>query len=557
MKEQSKALKKVLAVEANVKDINTEALELNYYGKRLRDTRLTVTESIVRNLGLKNVECGELADWLTENKPVSVTKPKAKAVSTKLPIGTCQGSAQKARLETPVLEGQLFVVTCAQNNTEVNPVFNQLNDLAHSLGGSLVVMPVHYNKSAFNQAVESKTENFANEVKPYLLESNVWLGGQNGVLLQVEAAVLPTAKQPVNAAMQLNAGEACTVVASPKQDLQQIAVMLGQGDNMRQAWTTGICTQYNYTRSRAGAEAESGHKFGGLIIRVTENTAHVTNIYQGDDGSLLHWEDCQHDGTPLDVVLGDLHCEMEDPQVTADTQLWLAELEINNMAVHDILHFATASHHNRKSAKHNYKMLSMGHSVASDLSKVATVINSYADLCENLFAVESNHNSAIDNWLDDTSAYVNDASNNKTWLMLNYGLRDCIDNGIELTGGLELALSDSWDYAQQLGIGLASNITFGHKHKPETWAQIEVSQHGHIGQNGSRGSTALFGKSGQAMVTGHTHSPAIRGKAFTVGVTASLDQFYNRGGLSGWNHANAIIMPNSTVQLITLYPLNF
>lgn len=544
-------------IDAYKQSILIEASELNYWGKRLRDIKLTVCDSIIRNLGLNvenDLEAFELADWLNDNQPAKPTKPKARAESNKLPVGTLTGSAQQARLETTVLDGSVFVVTSAQNNTEVNPVFSQLEQLAEKLGGSLVVMPIHYNKAAFSQAVESKNENFANEVQPFLLESNVWLGGLGGVLLQVDAAVLPTAKQPVNAAMQLNAGEAVTVVASPKQDMQQIAVMLGQGDNLRQAWTTGTCTQYNYTRSRAGAEAESGHKFGGLIIRVTGNTAHVTNIYQGDDGSLLHWE---HESVPVDVVLGDLHCEMEDKKVTLDTQYWLADLEVENIAAHDILHFATASHHNRKSAKHNYAMLSAGHSVAHDLEQVADVINSYSALCEQLFCVESNHNSAIDNWLDDTSAYTNDVTNNKTWLMLNYGLRECIDGGEELTGGLELALSDSWQYANELGIDLDSNISFGHKHKRESWSGVEVSQHGHKGQNGSFGSTALFGKSGLTMVTGHTHTPAIRGKAFTVGVTASLDQFYNRGGLSSWNHANAVIMPNGTVQLVTLYPLNF
>lgn len=539
-----------------------EATELNFWGKRLRAKRLDVCEMVMEaledelcNEGFEELEHGDLCDWLLANQPEKPAKAKAKRAENKLPANTMGGSALQARQDTPVLDGTVFVVTSAQNNTEVNPVFSQLENLANTLGASMIVMPVHYNKTAFSAAAEDKKEYFSSEVQPYLLDGNAWLGGLNGVLLQTEAAVLPTAKQPVNAAMQLNAGEAATIVASPKQDMQQIAVMLGQGDNLRQAWTTGSCTQYNYTRSRAGAEAESGHKFGGLVIRVSEGTAHITNIYQGADGTLLHWENLQRE--PVDVVLGDLHCEMEDADVTEATQEWLAQLNVNNLAAHDILHFATASHHNRKSSKHNYAMLSAGHTVAKDLQAVSGVINSYAELCDRLYCVESNHNSAIDNWLDDTSAYVNDVTNSKAWLMLNYGLRDAIDNGVELTGGLELALSDSWDYAQNLGIELASNIEFGHKHKLEKWSGIEVSQHGHKGQNGSFGSTALFGKSGQQMVTGHTHTPAIRGGAFTVGVTASLDQFYNRGGLSSWNHANAVILPNGTVQLVTLYPLTF
>lgn len=543
-------------VEKNAENITREALALNFWRKQLRDSKLTVCESIVRNLELQGVELGPLADWLDENKPAPEHKATPKRTS-KPAADTMLGTATRQRMETEVLPGQTFIVTGAQNNTEVAPVFDQLKALADYMDAVLVVLPVYYNKNAFSPAAESSKEYFAPDVLPYLQLENAWLGGYNGCLLASEAAVLPTAKQPVNAAATLNAGEAATVVPSPKQDMQQIAVMLGQGDALRQAWTTGICTQYNYTRSRAGAEAEAAHKFGGLIIRATENTVRIENIYQGSDGSLVTWEQCADNAIPVDVVLGDLHCEMEDPEVTEATQYWLGGQNVRNLAAHDVLHFATASHHNRKSAKHNYSMLAAGCNVAKDLQQVAQVLNSYANLADRVYLVESNHNSAIDNWLDDTSAYANDSNNSKLWCLLNYGIRDAIDNGVTFTGGLELALSDAYDYAYSLGITLHDNIEFGHKHISETWEGVEVSQHGHKGQNGSFGSTQLFGRSGKCMVTGHTHSPAIRGLAFTVGVTASLDQFYNRGGLSSWNHANAVILPNGTVQLVTLNPLTF
>jgi hypothetical protein len=554
-------MKEIKTIQAFKTSIVKEAAELNFYGKRLRDTKLAVAESIIRNLGIQpeSLEACDLTNWLDENRPVIEKKATKKSVIDKPAADTMLGCAASKRASMPIIEGKKFIVTSAQNNTAAAPVLDQLIKLAEKIGAQLLIMPIHYNKNAFSSAVKDANEYFTSAAKPYLLSNDVWLGGNGGVLLACSAFVSPTAKQPVNAAKALNAGEAVTVVASPKQDHMPIAVM--ENANKRKAWTTGTCTQYNYTESRAGAEAESRHKFGALIIDVDNDTREIycTNLVQGADGSLQTWQECAENFIDVDIVLGDLHVERKDEKITKITKDWLASQHVRNLRLDDCLHFETRGHHNRGSGKHLYIMDKLGKTVAKDLTLVAEELNSYACLAENVYLCESNHNSAIDNWIDDSKySPKTDPQNARLYHLLNYALCDSIDNDQRTTGALELALSGAFDYWEQAGlIELDSNIEFGYMDKSEQWFGCEMSQHGHKGQNGSAGSTMLFGKASVSMVTGHTHSPAIQGECTTVGVTASLFQSYNRGGMSSWDHANCVITPNGSKQLVQVLPTRY
>ena len=253
------------------------------------------------------------------------------------------------------------------------------------------------------------------------------------------------------------------------------------------------------------------------------------------------------------VVLGDLHCEMQDPIVYSKTLEWLKGASPSIVALHDILHFETRSHHNRKSGKHLYKMQTLGQTVLQDLTKVISQVNEIAETCNEVYIVESNHNSALDNWLDD-SAYnpKNDPVNAKLYYLLNYALCEAIDAGMDKTA-IELALTDA-AFSSCLP-AIAENVVFGSMGSSKVAHGWEISQHGHKGQNGSMGNTTLFSKWNVKLVTGHTHSPMIVGDAVTVGVMAKLDQGYNKGGASSWNHANAVVHTNGTVQLVRVNPL--
>ncbi|CAM0112051.1 DNA transfer protein [Vibrio phage 234P6] len=541
----------IMENEASILDIATQ--EFNFYGKRIRESRLSVCDKVIKQLGYtgQEIASNELCDWLLENKPV-VEKAKTTRQSNKLAANTMTGQAAQKRDEMQVLGDGTYIVTAAQNNTLPHTVFAQLQEMADTLSAKLLVMPMHYNKTAFSAAVEDEKEYFDASVVDYMLECDAWLGGFGGVRLATSANVLPTAKNPVGAARMLNAGEAVTIVASPRQDLECLPVM--QDQNKRQVWTTGACTAYNYTDSRAGAEAETAHKFGALIINVVAGKASVRNVLQAPDGSLLDqttFDRSQH----VDIVLGDIHAEREDVAMTQKTLDWMNLFNVDRVALHDVLHFETKSHHNRKSGNHLYKMAAMGKTVKKDLSTVIDVVNKYADVANSVYMVESNHNSAIDNWLDDSSYNPkHDATDAKLYYLLNWAVCNNIDNGNDFNA-LQIAMEQC---TEQAGLPfIASNIVFGDMDNSEVWNGNEVSQHGHKGQNGSFGSTKLFGKWRMQMITGHTHSPTISGDCYTVGVTASLKQGYNRGGASSWDHAHVIILPNGVAQMTFMNWLQF
>lgn len=540
-------------IQANAETLLKRASDANFWRKQLRGSKLAVCDALIAGLDLSQsqLESATLADWLDENKPVKPSE--AKRTPTKPEASTMGGTASAKREEFPNYGDGLYIVTAAQNNTNSQAIFAQLKAYAEKIGAELLVMPIHYNKNAFSAAAEDEKEYFCKDVTPYLLENDVWLGGLGGVRLAVSANVLPTAKQPVNAAQTLNAGEAVTIVASPKQDMQQIAVM--QGKQKRQAWTTGCCTVYNYLECRAGAEAEANHKFGGLLIDVANRQVRVENLLQGSDGSFTTWQECADNSQPVDVVLGDSHFERYDERHTQAVKNWLAAQNVDRLALHDILHFETRSHYNRVSGNHLYKMQVLGKTVHQDLQTVIEQTNALAGLVNDVYLVESNHNSAIDNWLDDMKYNPkHDPQNSKLYYLLNFAVCSSLDNLSE-RNALQVALEDCTELASLPF--LAENVRFGAMDVSELWAGVEVSQHGHKGQNGSFGSTALFGRCGDTMITGHTHTPAIRGWCFTVGVTASLEQGYNRGGRSSWEVANAVILPNGAVQLYFPFPTQY
>lgn len=552
--------------------IVTASIELNWKGKRLASSKMEVCEKIAETIisgenanGLITLEIklkayAELISKFLNRETyldfwAKYDKENAKAVkpkfSNKLAADTMQGTTAQKLEQMTGLKGKRFIVTSAQNNTQVTDVFSQLEALAKDIDAQLIVIPFQYNKNAFSAQVEKSDVYFASDVKPFLQEADCWIGQEFDVRLAVSANVLPTAKYPVNAAATLNAGELVTVIGSPKQQLKTLPRL--NKAPIKEAWTTGTCTAYNYTESRAGAEAEVEHIFGGLLIDIDNyGSINVTNIRQ-HDGSLALMVDNQQLGVNCTlespcVVLGDLHCEMQDESAYNKTLEWLEAVSPAKIAVHDILHFATRSHHNRHSGKHLYKMYHQGQSVYKDLLKVIEQLNEIAQYTDEVYIVESNHNSALDNWLDDASySPKQDPENAKLYYIVNWAVCESIDAG-EDRAALQVTLMD---IVKQTGLPeLAENIRFGYMDEPEMWYGFDVSQHGHKGANGSNGSPTQLSKWRLPLVTGHTHSPSIIGNVYTVGVLAKLNQGYNRGGSSSWNQSNMVIHSNGTCQVM-------
>lgn len=527
------------------------AIDVNFYGKRKRDTKLECIEDLPQ---FSDFEAAEMVDWLEDNKPVKPAATKRAQASNRLSASVMQGNETRQRDNIAVIEGNCFIVTSAQNNTVASSILDQLKRASKQLGAQLLIMPTYYNKKAFSATAENEDEYFESSIKPYLIENDHWLGGENIVKLAAQANIPLTAKQPINAAQTLNNGELVTIVGHPK--IQQKTLLKMAGEEIKTAWSTGSCTQFNYLRGRAGSEAENAHGFGATLVEIDDQgKAFCTNIVQSYDGSLMffdhyhnyHQFDITSSLAPV-VVVGDSHFEVFDSECFSNVCDLLINTSAKMAVLHDICHFSSRSHHNVGTGSHWYK--NQGSSILKELSFIIDKVNIYAGICD-IYICESNHNNAVDIWLDSQATTHNityDTTNSKLYYLLKYLVCEAIDNG-ESFKGLELAFKN----ADLAGLPkLADNVRWGSAHIPEVHYNCALESHGHKGANGAaKGLTT--GRIAQAMCLGHTHSPEIsymtsRGGIATQGTTAKMDQGYNRGGGSSWGQASLVLHSNGIAQ---------
>lgn len=533
-----------------------ECASNNFQGKRKRDSKLEVIENALAELELKG-DASALFDDVTahfEQIKAELEAEKAARKQTKPSADTMTGESVASIETIPVLEGDAFLITSAQNNTEVMPhVLNTLKAICRDFDARLVAMPSYYNKNAFSAAVESEKEYFATELQDYMVYNDCWLFSKGSVKLCNEAAIIPTAKMPINAANQLNGGELKTIVGHPAQQMRTLASLAGHP--IKRGWSTGSCTAYNYIRGRAGSEAEKQHVFGGVLVWVQDGLIHETNIRIKPDGKCIFYaDDITHIYGDIEpscaVKLGDLHCEMYDKEQWKRALDLVIDLNPVFVAVDDILHFSTRSHHNRNDSKHLYA--TRHESVENDLLQVIRQLNELAQITDCVYVTESNHNSALDNWLSDSGLRIDfDSHNAKLYHLLKWLVYDTLDSGERDKNALQVALENS-DLTTLPT--MASNIEFGRMDKPKIGFVYDFSQHGHKGANGSAGSPNQFKQWNLPLVTGHTHSPCLIFSVFTTGVTARLNQGYNRGGASSWDHAHVVEWSIGECQLIFTNP---
>lgn len=526
----------------------TEAFAINYYGKRKRDSRLEAAEDIINALALQSEipNASDLVTWLDDNKPEKPATKKAAASDKPAASTILTGYTERQALPVLAADRDAVIVVAVQNNTAPNAgAWQAIKDFAADVNAAILCAPVYYNKNAFSATVEDENERFDPAFAPYIVTEDSAIFDNGLVHLYANAAIPATQKQPVNAAATLNNGELVSIVPALRQQLKTL--VSSQSMPIREAWATGTATAINYTRSRAGSEAAADHCFGGLLVIRDQLNGRIycrNLVYK--NGVILDADTVEPNQAV--AVLGDLHSEVKDPVNWQYTLDWLERLQPFEIVVHDILHFATRSHHQIHKGDHLYR--TQDRLVKDDLLEVITDLNTLAEIAP-VYVCESNHNSALDHWLNDIGYNPKrDPKQAKFYYLLNWLVCDAIDNGEDC----QIALKVAFDNLSAFGEfpELSDRVVFGQMHVSAIRYGYDISQHGHKGQNGSAGSTGLFSRWGFPMVTGHTHSPTLIGKVLTVGVTASLDQGYNRGGGSSWNQSHGLILPNGTAQI---YPM--
>ncbi len=483
--------------------------------------------------------------------PKTAKEPKAEKEEKPVAGGTLADPEEAERR----VHGRRYILTSAQNNSHVHAgLLASLLTMAKHTGAELLVSAFTYNKNAWNNGsnvtAESADVYYAEELAPYLQPKQaVRLADDLVFCAQLDR--LPTSADPL-AKLDSYTRSSSGIVGHPRVAAKSMPVMKGEAE--RTLFSTGCITQRNYVDRLAGQVAAFHHTFAALYVEVdADGTWFARQLVAEESG---HFQDLTTVYTPVGtrqarpagIVWGDIHRKwMEDEIVQA---CWgqggiLETLRPLTQVKHDVLHFQGRSHHALKDPFLMAEFKRNGDdSVEAEIAGDARFLaeTEGPDDCETIIP-EANHHTHLRRWLSEAD-FRSDPVNARFGHYLAYRTHEAIEEGRGAAFNVyEFAVREKAADLQRtrfLGVDESCEV-----------AGIEVGIHGDLGPNGSRGSPKAFRALGKRAVTGHTHTAGIVDGIYTVGVTAALDQGYNKGA-SSWSHTHCIIYESGKRSLLTM-----
>lgn len=444
-----------------------------------------------------------------------------------------------------------YVLTTAQNNTDVCPVFFEtLKFYCEVNDARLLVAKTTYNLNGFQQSQDCEGVYYDPLIVPYLVDGQINLGGPIDFCAQ--ANVLPTAKNPLASFEGITGVGVSVIIPASKIALKCTAAL--KGGKPKILFSTGSITKRNYIMRKAGAVAATEHNIGALFVDTSAGGSFIARQLElmpesggfYDEGVFYSPHAREYGHKPAALQFGDIHAEkMENANLHNMLEL-IEKYNPLHLILHDVMDFSSRNHHNIKDCAFMFAQSIQQNTVRQDIEKVSNIINCLAEQTGKLSTVhiiESNHDLAINTWLKNTD-FKDDPVNALTYLKCMSALYEYIQN----TGNTDFNMLE-FAFHEMGTPGPEQNIIFHDTDESVIIAGVEMGCHGHTGTNGSRGSPAQFRALGIPMNTGHTHTPSIMGGCYTAGVTGSLEMGYNIGA-SSWQLANILTWPNGQRQVI-------
>lgn len=505
-------------------------------------------------LDILNAEVKARSDAYRKREATRIAKAEAEA--SKPVSGGANSSDEHIRQIDDKPTSGVYVITTAQNNTDVDQVFwGALQTYVRERGAKLLVCKTTYNKNAFLQpevSADAPDLWYAPEVKPYLMAGHIELTPNIHII--ADANVIPTAKNPLSGFEGATAAGVSMVIPAMKIALKCTAALTGAEGKV--LFSTGAITKRNYILRKAGAVAQAEHNIGALIVETFDDgtfNARQLELMPGcagfyDEGLYFGPDKLPGGHRSAALQFGDIHAEKMLPENMEKCCNLIAFYKPENLLIHDVLDFSSRNHHNVKDPTFIFTQHVKGNTVENDLRQVAHVLDEFYEAGEahdmQLHIIESNHDLAINTWLKNAD-FKQDPVNAITYLrcMLEWYRHIQEHEGEKSFNMLKFACQH---------IGWSEYARFFDFHETDESviiAGVEMGCHGHNGVNGSRGSPAQFRTLGVPMNTGHTHTPSICGAVYTAGVSAALDMGYNVGA-SSWRYAHILTWPNGQRQII-------
>lgn len=435
-----------------------------------------------------------------------------------------------------------FIITWAQNNTEVNEQFiSNVEAYAKEIDASIHVIAGRY-KNPTSVFTDRKYDVWSDRIVEYLDANRHDVHKYVSIMSDVK--IQPTAVDPMTGLQGISGINSC-VFGSPKVQMEMIPVLVGNQPKMM--LTTGACTLSNYTDSKSGKKGEFHHTLGFVIIEIKdENTFFIRQVTATDAGNFndlyfnVQYSEEQKKSTitrnksVAALVLGDLHYGHHDNQVLDETFNLMAKLSPDHVVLHDVFDGTSINHHEIKDPFAQYhKEMAGNNSLKKEIDSLLTGLEDFQDY--NVVIVRSNHDDFIDRWLKDTDwRRTVTPKNSLEYMQYSAALL----SGQAPNGVIPYIINQKFPQFKTLGRN-DSYLVKG-------W---ELGQHGDVGSGGTRGSLLQFRKLNTKIVVGHYHSPGRKDGALSVGTSTLLRLNYNLGP-SSWLQSHVIIHQDGKAQHI-------
>lgn len=341
-----------------------------------------------------------------------------------------------------------------------------------------------------------------------------------------------------------------TVIGNVKQDCNPVANLPTKTPNF--IMCSGSCTEPNfendaYMCQRLNRLAEEDFVSGCIVVEVeSEHVFHFRQMQMDKNGGICDLGEMFTPGGDRYflynsvITFGDLHSEDLDPNVFECEKEIVNIVGAKTAVLHDITSFSCISHHNEGKYATQAIMADDNKISLKDTIRITSnVLEEICDMVDEVVIVDSNHHSHLQKYLDQ-GRFIFDKINTKY----------AVGAFVAMLDGEEIPLR--YLVEREMSEVNFDKIKWLEKNEGYEKYDTELSNHGHISQNGGRGNALrTYRKIFKSSISAHTHSPKISGNSMCVGMSTKKFIGYNVG-ISSWMPSVAILMSNGKKQMINI-----
>jgi hypothetical protein len=475
-----------------------------------------------------------------------------KTLSNRLSLIKANGERKEAPITRPNLfsheqNGPVnrYVVTCAMSNAPVDKGFlSSIETFLDYENAQLVVIPQDYQWQY--HILGKKEADYDKSISEYLLSTDLRVNKH--VNIMGSYPLHATLVNPLQGLQQAAKGKSC-IFGHPTRSMQTVATAQDKLPLLH--YTTGAITKPRYTRSKTGRKSSDLHKLSAIFVEADSKEFHIHELNYSKKGNGFQMLDKHYspDGITIKsaagLVTGDEHAAQCDQEIINATYLnsdsLVSILKPEYVIRHDVYDHDADSHHTRKSTVERFKRRLKGtNDVEAELKLTVDHIDRTTNGFKNII-VPANHNSHLDQWLNEYNPHSGDPINLPIFHYLNWVKFKNIRDGV---------YEDSFKSYCRDNLKCFDETIWPTRNEEFTIKGNVVNVHSDIGIAGAKGSATGLSVVGQKMIIAHSHSPRIFKDVTQVGA-CMMKAGYTKG-YSPWMTTHASIYEDGESALIHL-----